>query len=571
MSHLFGRRLLVAACVVAALFSGSVRAADDKDLDKKVTAILVSVIDKGVDLYNGGDHNGCFRLYEGALLSLKPFLDGKPEWQKTVDTALTDAAKQPSVPDRAFTLRRAMDKIYFEINPKKEPATVWERLGGDKGVAQIVDDFCGFASADPKVNITRDGKYKLTPEGMADMKKKMVAMISQATGGPLKYEGKSMKEVHKGMGITDAEFNAAVADLKAAFDKNKVKKEDADVVLKAVEATRKDIVEPKAETPKTMWDRMGGEKNVGKIVDDFVAAASKDPKVNLDRGGKYKLDEATTAKVKKMLVEQISVASGGPLKYEGKSMKEVHKGMGVTEAEFDAAAAHFKKALESNGVKKEDVDALMKTVGETRKDIVETKQPDPAKDGEVKGKLTLDGKPVAKATVQFNSDKGDTVSGKTGDDGTYTATKVKPGSYKISIKGEDAAKLPEKFGDAKTSGLTVEVKEGSNTHDINLKGDAKPDPKDGEVSGVVTLDGQPLAKASVQFVPAQGAATKAETDDAGKYAVPALKAGAYKITVVLKKDDKTLTPETYGDAKTTPLTFDAKEGKNKYDVQLKSK
>jgi hypothetical protein len=38
-----------------------------------------------------------------------------------------------------------------------------------------------------------------------------------------------------------------------------------------------------------------------------------------------------------------------------------------------------------------------------------------------------------------------------------------------------------------------------------------------EVSGVVRLDGQPLAQALVQFVPEQGRLSMATTDDAGHY------------------------------------------------------
>ena len=44
--------------------------------------------------------------------------------------------------------------------------------------------------------------------------------------------------------------------------------------------------------PKTLWDRLGGEAGVSKVVDDFVAAAATDPKVDFSRGGKYKLDDA---------------------------------------------------------------------------------------------------------------------------------------------------------------------------------------------------------------------------------------------------------------------------------------
>jgi hemoglobin len=102
-----------------------------------------------------------------------------------------------------------------------------------------------LSAKDPKVNFDRGGKIKLDAAAIESFKKNVVAFISQGSGGPIKYTGKSAKETHKGMGITNAEFDAAVADLRQAFQKNGVKEADLKEVLKAVDALRKDIVERK--------------------------------------------------------------------------------------------------------------------------------------------------------------------------------------------------------------------------------------------------------------------------------------------------------------------------------------
>jgi hemoglobin len=75
-------------------------------------------------------------------------------------------------------------------------------------------------------------------------------LVSSVTGGPLKYTGKSMKDAHKGMGITDKEFDATVADLKEALKINSVNEADAKELLAIVESTRKDIVEEKKDEKK---------------------------------------------------------------------------------------------------------------------------------------------------------------------------------------------------------------------------------------------------------------------------------------------------------------------------------
>jgi hemoglobin len=74
--------------------------------------------------------------------------------------------------------------------------------------------------------------------------------ISQATGGPYPYRGKSMKEAHRGMGITNAEFDAFAADLKKALEKNGVSAADIEPLMHAVDVTRADIVEGSAAPEK---------------------------------------------------------------------------------------------------------------------------------------------------------------------------------------------------------------------------------------------------------------------------------------------------------------------------------
>jgi|ERR1051325_2033922 hemoglobin len=128
------------------------------------------------------------------------------------------------------------------------------------------------------------------------------------------------------------------------------------------------------DAKKTLWDRLGGEKNVTKVVADFQKAAGADPKVNASRDGKFKLDEKGKKERSRQFVEFISSVTGGPLKYAGRSMKDSHKGLGITDAEFDAAAAHFKAALEKNGVAAADVAEVLKIWNGTRKDIVEVKK-----------------------------------------------------------------------------------------------------------------------------------------------------------------------------------------------------
>jgi hemoglobin len=124
---------------------------------------------------------------------------------------------------------------------------------------------------------------------------------------------------------------------------------------------------------KSLWDRLGGEPAVRLVVDDFVARASTDPKVNFTRQGEPNHWDPTpdnVAKLKQRLVEFISYASGGPLQYKGRDMKTVHTGMHISSAEFDAAAADLAAALDKYKVKDPERGELLKAVAGTKKDII---------------------------------------------------------------------------------------------------------------------------------------------------------------------------------------------------------
>ncbi len=282
-------------------------------------------------------------------------------------------------------------------------------------------------------------------------------------------------------------------------------------VVTKIEA--KSAVPPPAST-KTLWDRLGGEANVAKVVDDFVNTAGKDPKVNFWRDPTRVPSKEEVADLKTKLVEFVSSATGGPLNYEGKPMKDAHKGMKITNEEFDAAAKDLKDALVKNGAKADDVAAVLKAVDGTRKDIVEVKEPEektkpeekkpeekakpeekkseankpeekePEKKqeetGGLSGKVTFNGKPVTGGVIRLTGADGAGIGTEITLDGGYKFKFVKPGEYAVTVDTEGLnnptkpnpayVMLPAKFRDPKTSALKIEVKKGESTQDIDING-----------------------------------------------------------------------------------------------------
>ena len=128
-----------------------------------------------------------------------------------------------------------------------------------------------------------------------------------------------------------------------------------------------------ATTKKSLYDRIGGQAALTKVVDDFVARAAANPKVNFTRNGTWNASDAAVKTLKMHLVNFLGSAFGGQQKYTGRSMKEAHKGMAITQAEFDALAADLKAVLEANKVPSAEVNEIMKIAASTAPDIVEKK------------------------------------------------------------------------------------------------------------------------------------------------------------------------------------------------------
>ena len=120
--------------------------------------------------------------------------------------------------------------------------SLYDRLGGKKSIAAVVDAFVGHVAADNRIN-AYFAKAAGDPKRLAKFKGNLVDQICQAAGGPCKYKSKDMKSAHIGMGITGADFNALVEDLVWALDHFKVPQPEKDQLLGALGPMQSDIVE----------------------------------------------------------------------------------------------------------------------------------------------------------------------------------------------------------------------------------------------------------------------------------------------------------------------------------------
>jgi hemoglobin len=143
----------------------------------------------------------------------------------------------------------------------------------------------------------------------------------------------------------------------------------------------KSAAKPAAKKPpadeRTLYDRIGGEATIVAIVDDLMARAAADPKVNFTRTGTTRPWQATPdnlARLRTRLIQFLGTATGGPHRYEGEDMRTAHRGMSITRGEFDAFVADVRASLETVGVKEKERKELLAIIESARGTVVESPQ-----------------------------------------------------------------------------------------------------------------------------------------------------------------------------------------------------
>ena len=115
----------------------------------------------------------------------------------------------------------------------------------------------------------------------------------------------------------------------------------------------------------SLFERLGGTTAKTAVVDDFSARCAGEARINA------KFARTDIARLKAMLVDQVSESSGGPAKYTGRDMKTAHLDMSVTTGEFNALVEDLVVMLNKFGVGRAEQDELLGIFGPLKADIVE--------------------------------------------------------------------------------------------------------------------------------------------------------------------------------------------------------
>ena len=119
------------------------------------------------------------------------------------------------------------------------------------------------------------------------------------------------------------------------------------------------------ETTKTLYDRLGGKAAITAVVDQFVTNVADDKRINA------RFSTTDIPRLKKNLVDQVCMASGGPCTYSGRDMTTTHAGMKITAADFNALVEDLVASLNKFKVSETEKKELLGILGPMKKDIVE--------------------------------------------------------------------------------------------------------------------------------------------------------------------------------------------------------
>lgn len=124
-----------------------------------------------------------------------------------------------------------------------------------------------------------------------------------------------------------------------------------------------------ATTDPTLYRRLGGEATLRQVAAETIDRAANDPRTSRS------FKDVKLARVKDKLYEQFCELSGGPCRYSGDPMVEVHKGLKNTEGEFYWLVQFLRDALDHAGVGEREKNELLRLLAPLKRDIVTGRAP----------------------------------------------------------------------------------------------------------------------------------------------------------------------------------------------------
>ena len=114
----------------------------------------------------------------------------------------------------------------------------------------------------------------------------------------------------------------------------------------------------------TLFERLGGEAKVRKIVNDVLEKNSNNPLIA------HHFNNIDMKALKQKAFEFFSMGTGGPHQYTGRDMRTAHANMNISIKEYDSATDDTLSALDDNGVGPGEKNEVLAILEHLKGDIV---------------------------------------------------------------------------------------------------------------------------------------------------------------------------------------------------------
>jgi hemoglobin len=113
-----------------------------------------------------------------------------------------------------------------------------------------------------------------------------------------------------------------------------------------------------------LYDDLGGQQGLAKIVDQLIIEKSLKPTVEAH------FKDSNMDRFKTKLVEQLCVLSDGNCNYTGDTMVDVHTGMKIKESEFNVLVEALINAMDNAGIANTTQNRLLAILAKLRPELI---------------------------------------------------------------------------------------------------------------------------------------------------------------------------------------------------------
>jgi hemoglobin len=121
---------------------------------------------------------------------------------------------------------------------------------------------------------------------------------------------------------------------------------------------------------RSLYDRLGGLAPISVVVSDFIDALVPDPTLNANPAIDAARKRVPAPYLKYHVTALVCEVTGGLCAYHGRTMKDSHAHLNITEREWERMVSIFKEVLAEHTVPAQEQRELLDIVGSTKADIV---------------------------------------------------------------------------------------------------------------------------------------------------------------------------------------------------------